>query len=180
MRSKLFSSAILGLLVLAPLAASQVALADEENFQSFNYSNRVMRHRNFLMYIERQVGTLAINDSAFNVQKGLAGSCSSFQSRNFPGFFIRHQNYRLKISKYENTELFRRDATFCIGPGLADANASSFESFNYHGHFMRHSNFELSIQQSDGSVLFKKDATFIRRRAAISLEGDTEGVPVSE
>jgi hypothetical protein len=162
MRPTFIKSAILGMLLLLPLAAPRSAIAAEERFQSFNFQNRVIRHRNSLLYIEPAIDTLSANDSAFKVVRGLAGSCNSFESRNYPGFYIRHQNYRLKISKFENQDLFRKDATFCIRPGLAAPNGVSFESVNFPGHFMRHSDFELRIQQNDGGPYFKKDATYYR------------------
>jgi hypothetical protein len=131
-----------------------------------------MRHKNSLMYIEATTTALAINDSAFKVRSpGLAGSCHSFESRNFPGFFIRHQNSRLKLGKFEDRELFRKDATFCIRPGLADPQrGSSFESFNFPGRFIRQKNFELYIQRDDGTALFKKDGTYYQRRAGTPID----------
>jgi hypothetical protein len=91
---------------------------------------------------------------------GLAGRCRSFESVNYPGHFLRHQNYRLKLAPRSDDELFRKDATFCFRTGLASSQARSFESFNFPGHYIRHSNFELWIARADGTALFKKDATY--------------------
>ena len=38
----------------------------------------------------------------------------SFESTNFPNFFVRHCNYRLQINEYEDSELYHNDASFKI------------------------------------------------------------------
>ena len=177
MHPKLAKPMILSLLLIAPLLVPHCARADEKSFQSLNFPERFIRHRNLLMYIEPATDAVSTNDAAFKIVPGLAGSCHSFESRNFPGLFMRHQNLRLKLDKFENQELFRKDATFCIRPGLADSRGISFESFNYPGSFMRHRDFELYIQPNDGSELFKKDATFYQKSAGIPYGDDNVGVP---
>ena len=92
---------------------------------------------------------------------GLAGKCRSFESVNYPGQFLRHQNFRLKLAKKTDDKVFKEDATFCFVEGLASSQARSFESVNFPKHYIRHSNFELWLVKSDGNQLFKKDATFI-------------------
>jgi hypothetical protein len=167
MHAKLTKLVIVGLLAGSMLTSNR-AIADDgyKNFKSLNFQDRFIRHRNFLIYLEPANSALALNDSAFKVVRGLAGSCNSFESKNFPRFYIRHQDFRLKLNKFENKDLFRRDATFCIRKGLANPEFSSFESLNYPGRFMRHQNFEFHIHPNDGSDLFKKDATFIIQNAA--------------
>jgi len=100
-------------------------------------------------------------DATFRLVQGLAGRCRSFESVNYPGQFLRHQNFRLKLAKQTDTQLFKDDATFCVVSGLASSEGRSFESVNFPKHYVRHSNFELWLAKSDGSQLFKKDATFI-------------------
>jgi Alpha-L-arabinofuranosidase B (ABFB) domain len=85
----------------------------------------------------------------------------TFESANYPGHFLRHQNYRLKLAKRSNDQLFKENATFCVVSGLANSQGRSFESVNFPKHYIRHSNFELWLAKSDGSRLFKQDATFI-------------------
>ncbi|MFB9269623.1 AbfB domain-containing protein [Bradyrhizobium erythrophlei] len=177
MDPKLVKPTFLSLLLVASLLIPQYAWAAEKSFKSLNFPDRFIRHRNFLMFVEPATNALSINDSAFRVVSGLAGSCHSFESRNFPGFFIRHQNFRLKLNKFEDQDLFRNDATFCIRPGLANASARSFESINFPGHFMRHQDFELRIQPNDGSELFKKDATFFEENAGVPFGDDNVAIP---
>ena len=51
-------------------------------------------------------------DATFKIQKGLINkNAYSFESLNYPGFFIRHKQSLLMISN-ENSELFKNDATF--------------------------------------------------------------------
>jgi hypothetical protein len=121
MDAKLTKLVIMSLLFAGPLLTpNHVNAADVyKNFQSLNFQDRFIRHRDFLIYLEPVRSGPALNDAAFNVVPGLAGSCNSFESRNFPNFYIRHQNLRLKLNKFENEALFRKDATFCIRQGLA-------------------------------------------------------------
>jgi hypothetical protein len=133
------------------------------SFQSYNFSDRYIRHRNFLGYLEPISDELGRKDATYKLVPGLANSkCSSFESVNFPGHFLRHENFRLKLARRINQRLFREDATFCIKTRLFGDNTSSwsFESLNFPGHYIRHKNFELWIDPSDGSDLFRKDATF--------------------
>jgi hypothetical protein len=180
MRTNLFKAALSGLLLAASLFSQHPASAAEQSFQSSNFPNRFIRHRDFLMFIEPATTALAIHDSAFKVINGLAGSCQSFESRNFPRHFIRHQNSRLKLSKFRNEKLFREDATFCLRPGLANASGITFESFNFPGNFVRHQDFELRIAPSDGSALFKRDATFFQHTAGVPFGDDNVGIAVDE
>lgn len=143
---------------------SQVSYAQEPNsFKSWNFPDRYIRHRLSLGYIDPIVASdkLGRNDATFRLVPGLAGRCRSFESVNYPGHFLRHQNFRLTLAKQTDDQLFKEDATFCVVSGLANSEARSFESVNFPKHYIRHSNFELWLGKFDGSQLFKKDATFI-------------------
>ncbi len=131
-------------------------------FQSYNYPDLYIRHRDGLGYIESANDDLARQDITFRIVLGLADrNCNSFESVNFPNHFLRHQNFRLNLSESVDEQLFREDATFCIVPGLFDNNGYSFKSFNFPTHYIRHRNFQLWLDAPDGSDLFRKDATFI-------------------
>ena len=57
-------------------------------------------------------------DATFVVRHGLAdSSCYSFESRNFPGHFLRHSQFRLRKDPNDGTALFAQDATFCADAG---------------------------------------------------------------
>jgi hypothetical protein len=138
-------------------------------YESVNYPQRYIRHRNYLGYIEPINTSLDELDSSFRITPGLANAnCISLESRNFPNYFLRHRNYRIILSANENNDLFRQDATFCPRNGLNSRGGVSFESNNYPGHYIRHRNFELWLDKFSGfteSTIFRDDATFIQRDA---------------
>jgi len=155
---------VVGSAVSLSLLLSQSSYAQEpSSFRSWNYPDRYIRHRLSLGYIDPIVASdkLGRKDATFRLVPGLTGRCRSFEAVNYPGHFLRHQNYRLKLAKQTDAQLFKEDVTFCVVSGLANSEGRSFESVNFPKHYIRHSNFELWLGKSDGSQLFKKDATFI-------------------
>jgi hypothetical protein len=55
-------------------------------------------------------------DASFKAVPGLANPSNkdyvSFESKNFPGHYIRHRNMKLFLDKNDDSDLFRNDATF--------------------------------------------------------------------
>lgn len=130
------------------------------SIQSSNSPQFYIRHRNYLGYVETPTDRLGRKDATFKLVQGLAdSSCTSFESLNYPGHYLRHQNSRVKLSRLENSQLFQGDATFCQKPGL-NGNGISYASFNFPGHYLRHRNSELWLDTLDNTELFNKDATF--------------------
>lgn len=132
-----------------------------------HYSNPpafYIRHRNSLFRIDKINANdrLGRKDATFRRVAGLAGRCDSFESANYPGHFLRHQNFRLKLAKRTDDQLFKDDATFCLVRGLDGSVGNSFESINSPGHYIRRRNFELWLDRADGSALFRREATFIK------------------
>ncbi|WP_414690119.1 AbfB domain-containing protein [Nostoc sp.] len=120
-----------------------------------------IRHRNFLGEISSISSSLDRADASFRIRPGLASSnCVSFESSNIPGYYLRHQYFRIKLAPNENTTLFRNDATFCIKPGLANSTNVSFSSYNLLDYYIRHKNFQLYIDPYSTNSLFLNDATF--------------------
>ncbi len=77
-------------------------------------------------------------DSTWIVRRGLAdNACVSFESRNNPGDFLRHQNLALHVQQFDGTALNRSDATFCPQPGK-NGKGNSFHSVNYPAKYIRH------------------------------------------
>jgi hypothetical protein len=161
---------ILGLVSFLPLLPSPTyAQSSEQSYHSLQFSNRYIRHRNSLAYIEPINSELDSKDATFVMVPGLANrDCYSFEARYIRGQYLRHQNSRLKLAKFENQKLFTEDATFCFRDGLVRApvcgvsSCYSFESFNFPKQFIRQRDFELMISPDDGSIGFKRDATFIQ------------------
>lgn len=162
--------------------------------QSSHYPDRFIRHRYFLGELTTVNSELDQKDSAFRIVKGLAGRGSiSFESMNFPGHYLRHQSFRIKLHRFEDSTLFREDASFKprigLATGLADTpiieGSQSFESVNYPGYYIRfrsdnaneQSNkvFHLYLEKlvksdaieprrpNDIEVRFRKDATFFTK-----------------
>ncbi|RSM62109.1 beta-galactosidase [Actinoplanes sp. ATCC 53533] len=107
------------------------------------YDNRYLRHRDSLARTDviNAGSTLTDRqDATFTVRAGLADStCSTFESVNFPGRYLRHAGYRLQIATNDGTTVFAQDATFCAQPGRSGgAGTVSLESINYPGYYWRH------------------------------------------
>jgi hypothetical protein len=146
------------------LAQNQLQIGSNFSFQSHNFPDRSIRHKFFLAEIAEIVSNLDKKDATFRLVPGLASDDDvSFESINYPGYYLRHQNFRIKLQRLSddaNPDLFQRDATFRIVDGLADHSGISLEAFNYPGYYIRHSNFHLHLHQSDNTALFRQDATF--------------------
>jgi hypothetical protein len=95
---------------------------------------------------------------------------ASFEARNEPGFFIRHQNFVGKISQM-NSEVDAKDASFrIVKGGLANlgGDAVSFESINFPNHYLRHKNFKIVLEEKEDTPQFRQDATFVK---SLGLDG---------
>ena len=94
---------------------------------------------------------------------GLAESSGvSFESVNFPGSYLRHSDFAVRLAANDGSSTFRADATFRQVPGFADASWTSFRSFNYPDRYLRHYSSVLRIDpiSSSSSTVDKQDATF--------------------
>src|SRR6266516_2599531 len=67
------------------LLPSNQSYSQEHSFQSVNFTDPLMRHRDFLLFIEPIKNPLAARDSVFVVIPGLAGQCHSFIPKNIVG-----------------------------------------------------------------------------------------------
>jgi len=69
------------------------------SFESYNYPGDYLRHSNFVLYRQPDVGTaLFDSDATFCPQTGESGTGTSFASSNYPTRFIRHYNYTVYIA----------------------------------------------------------------------------------
>jgi hypothetical protein len=100
------------------------------------------------------------NDGSWIVRRGLANNaCVSFESRNFPGDFLRHQNFQLFRQPNDGSALFRSDATFCPRAGM-NGQGTTFASFNFPTRFLRHFNNTVFIASNGGTNAFDATASF--------------------
>lgn len=97
-------------------------------------AERYLRHRNgaAVTSVINPSSTTADKDgSSWIVRRGLADTnCVSFESRDYPGDFLRHSDFRLIRQPMDGTERFRADATFCPQTGQ-NGIGTSFASHNY-------------------------------------------------
>jgi hypothetical protein len=148
------------------------------SFESLNKRGYYVRHSSYLgvisQYSTPQSSVLDRTpleklDATFIVSRGLSGTDDSvsFESVNYRGHYLRHQNYEIKLQRNDHSELFRRDASFIWRdnpPLVAGETSVSLESVNFPGHYIRHQNFKLWLAQRRGpDSLFDADATFLPR-----------------
>lgn len=126
--------------------------------QSYNFQDRYVRHSNFDVRIDAGVSPAA--DAQFRLVPGLASSSAvSFESVNYPGYFLRHFNYDFVLAPREATSQFSADATFNRVAGLADSSWSSFTSYNYPTRYIRHYDYLLRLDPVS-TATERADATF--------------------
>ncbi|HWO61163.1 MAG TPA: AbfB domain-containing protein, partial [Umezawaea sp.] len=98
------------------------------------------------------------SDATFIVRRGLANStCYSFESRNYPGRYLRHADFRVRLATNENTDLFRLDATFCAQPGTGGVR---FASANELGTNMRHYAEAVYVASSGGAHVYDSPSSY--------------------
>ncbi|KAA2264705.1 hypothetical protein F0L68_06335 [Solihabitans fulvus] len=134
---------------------------DYWSFQSVNFPDRFIRHRDFK-------GELTVKDDpgedfAFALVHGLSGSGYSFQSLNFPDHYLRNLNSRVVLHVLQTDASFAREATFHKVAGLTGAGVS-FRADALSDFYLRHRDFQLSVAW-DGRRDLAADATFIQQQA---------------
>lgn len=89
-----------------------------------NAQQLYLRHLNGKLVVARSDDSKAFfDDATFYARKGFTqkepywkgvndGWEISFESSRYPGYYIRHSNYRLYLQKDDGSELFKKDATF--------------------------------------------------------------------
>ncbi len=127
------------------------------------YTNRYLRHQNGLARTDVVTATspdVAKQDATFWVRQGLADpACYSFESRNFPGHYLRHANFRVRKDLHGGSDLFRQDATFCAREGQG-GGGTTFESRNMPGYYLRHASDEVYIARNGGPNPWDNPASF--------------------
>ncbi|MBF9133925.1 AbfB domain-containing protein [Plantactinospora sp. S1510] len=122
-----------------------------------------VRHARFVGRVDRiGAGSRALDraDSTFVVRTGLADRrCVSFESVNFPGYYLRHQDFRIHLHRRNGSALFAADSTFCATPGLA-GRGLSLRSYNFPERLLSHGRSELFIRTPRGDA-GRASATFV-------------------
>ncbi|WFE41166.1 AbfB domain-containing protein [Micromonospora sp. WMMD998] len=105
--------------------------------RAHDLTDSYIRHYDYRARVEPNVTNLA--DSQFRIVPGLAGAGTvSWESANFPGYFLRHRGFALYVERDDGSTLFDSDASFHRQGGLADSAGLSLESQNYPGRYVRH------------------------------------------
>ncbi|CAH1786996.1 unnamed protein product, partial [Owenia fusiformis] len=86
------------------------------SFESHSEEGDYLRHLKSNLHLEhpeKRNSKIFALDSTFRIQKNqwFVGYLT-FESVNYRGQYIRHQGYQVKISKFENTDQFKKDASF--------------------------------------------------------------------
>lgn len=117
-------------------------------------TDRFIRHQNdraVTSVITSSSSSVDKNDATWIVRTGLAAaSCVSFESKNYPGDYLRHQNYQLYRQHNDGSALFAADATFCPQTGKSGQGVS-LASANFPDRFVRHYNNTVYIASEGGS-----------------------------
>jgi len=126
------------------------------------YTDRYLRHAGgaaVTSVITASSPTVDKQDATFYVRPGLANSaCYSFESRNFPGQYLRHRAYRVYREANDGGSTYTADATFCARPGLS-GGGTSLEASNMAGYYLRHRNAEVWMDPNTGGS-YNDDATW--------------------
>ncbi|MEV6423898.1 AbfB domain-containing protein [Streptomyces sp. NPDC051662] len=125
------------------------------------HTNKYLRHYEQLAHtaiVDGGSDGLLKNDATWKVVTGLANSnCYSFESRNYPGEYLRHRDFRIRRDADDGSALFKADATFCTVAGTGGVRLSSA---NLPGSFIRHINSEVWLATPGGGHAWDNPATF--------------------
>ena len=117
-------------------------------------TDRYLRHAQgnaITSHIDANSSALDKNDATWIVRRGLVDNvnCVSFESRNFPGEWLRHSHFVVYRQPDDGSALFHSDATFCPRGGQ-NGRGTSFASSNYPDHSLRHYNATVYIASNGG------------------------------
>ncbi|SER17360.1 Glycosyl hydrolases family 2 [Lentzea xinjiangensis] len=125
------------------------------------FTDRYLRHRDALARTDVVTSSsdgLLKSDATFVVRRGLADpTCYSLEARNFPNQYLRHADFRVRLATNDNTDIFRRDATFCAQQGTGGVR---LESFNELGTNMRHYQEEVWVASNGGAHAYDNPASY--------------------
>ncbi|MFF1835948.1 AbfB domain-containing protein [Streptomyces sp. NPDC058231] len=125
------------------------------------YTDKYLRHYDGLAFTAVVNGgsdPLLRNDATWKIVAGLANSnCYSFESRNYPGEFVRHRDFRVRREADDGSALFRADATWCAVAGTGGVRLTSA---NLPGSYLRHIDSEVWLATPGGGHTWDNPATF--------------------
>ncbi len=144
------------------------SLDKKVSMESSNFPNHFMRHINFQLRIDRYDGFETTKlDSTFILRHGNARGenideaekCFSFESVNFPGYYMRHYNFKCGIA--EKTADQNLNSSFIPREALNGREGYfSLESVNFPGYFVRHYDFWVGIAPFEDNDEYKNNASW--------------------
>ncbi|SFR03575.1 Glycosyl hydrolases family 43 [Lentzea waywayandensis] len=98
----------------------------------------------------------------------------SLRSANLPDRYVRHRDNLGYVEPVSSSSALsvRRDATFTVVAGLANAGCYSLRSVNFPDRYLRHYDFRVRLDTNSGDAVFARDATFCGR-AGLAGGGST-------
>ncbi|MFI0504506.1 AbfB domain-containing protein [Streptomyces albogriseolus] len=125
------------------------------------YTDRYLRHKDGAVFTEVVNGgseALLKADATWRIVPGLTDtSCYSFESRNYPGEYLRHRDSRV-YKEGGSGDLFRADATFC--PMRGANGGVRLSAYNFPGQYLRHYGAELWLAVPGGTRAYDSPALF--------------------
>ena len=86
----------------------------------------------------------------------------SLESVNYPHHYLRHQNSKLYLHKYEASTLFKKDATFTVHEALdGKKGGASFQTVNFPHHYIYHQEFRVYKRKFQNTALYKHGASWL-------------------
>ena len=102
------------------------------------FTTKYLRHYNGLAntdVVDASSTAVLKSDATWKIVPGLAGTgCYSFESRNFPGEYLRHRDSRV-YQEAGSGALYNSDATFCAHPGSGGVRLTALA---YPDRYLRH------------------------------------------
>ncbi|MGW3402316.1 AbfB domain-containing protein [Streptomyces zhihengii] len=124
------------------------------------FTDRYLRHQDALGFTEvvnASSSALLKADATWKIVPGLAdGACYSFESRNFPGQYLRHREYRV-YKEAGDGALFRADATWCPAPATGGVRLASY---NFPDQYLRHYASEVWLATPGGTHAYDTNDRF--------------------
>lgn len=112
------------------------------------------------LLIANKSTTMLLSASQWKVVPGLADTGVSLISVDQPGYYLRHYEGQIILSKDDGSDLFKQDATWIQHRALDGSNGVSFESVNFPGQYIRHYDSYLRISPIS-TTIEKGDASFV-------------------
>jgi len=84
----------------------------------------------------------------------------SFESVAKPGWFLRHQGFKMYLHQWQDRDLYKKDACFFPRYEKYYYDHTAYESVNYPNQFIRHKNKRLVLNEDDNTSLFQQDASW--------------------